>query len=48
MVAEGGMVVLVSHDMALVGRVAQRVLVLDSGRLVATGRPSEIDYLGVA
>lgn len=43
MVAEGGTVVLVSHNSALVGRVAQRVLLLEAGRLVAACRPSEID-----
>ena len=47
MVTEGGTVVLVSHDRALVGRVAQRVLLLKAGRLIAAGSPSEIDSLGV-
>lgn len=44
-VAAGGTVVLVSHDLAVVRAVAGRVLVLDHGRLVAAGRPDEIDYL---
>jgi len=44
-VAAGGTVVLVSHDFAVVHGVADVVLVLDSGRLVAQGRPDEIEYL---
>jgi putative ABC transport system ATP-binding protein len=44
-VASGGTVVLVSHDLAVVRSVADHVLVLDHGRLVAAGRPSVIDYL---
>ena len=44
-VAGGGTVVLVSHDLAVVRRVAHHVLVLDHGRLVASGPPTEIDYL---
>lgn len=44
-IAAGGTVVLVSHDRGVVRAVAGRVLVLDGGRLVAAGRPSEIDYL---
>ena len=47
LVTEGGMVVLVSHDKALVGRGAQWVVLLEAGRLVAAGSPSEIGYLGV-
>lgn len=43
-VNEGGAVVLVSHDPALVGGVAERVLVLDHGRLIADGRPDDIDH----
>lgn len=43
-VNEGGTVVLVSHDPALVGGVAERVLVLDHGRLIADGRPDDIDH----
>jgi putative ABC transport system ATP-binding protein len=42
-VNEGGTVVLVSHDRALVGGVAERVLELDQGRLIADGRPDDID-----
>ena len=44
-VAGGGTVVLVSHDLAVVRRVAHHVLVLDHGRLVASGPPDQIDYL---
>jgi putative ABC transport system ATP-binding protein len=43
-VNEGGTVVLVSHDRALVGGVAERVLELDHGRLIADGRPDDIDH----
>jgi putative ABC transport system ATP-binding protein len=42
--AGGGTVVLVSHDLTVVRHVADRVLVLDGGHLVATGPPEEIDY----
>jgi putative ABC transport system ATP-binding protein len=45
-VASGGTVVLVSHDLAVVRRVAHHVLVLDAGRLTGSGPPAEIDYLG--
>lgn len=38
-VSAGGTVVLVSHDHALIERVAAQVLVLESGRLVACSRP---------
>ena len=44
-VVGGGTVVLVSHDLAVVRRVAHHVLVLHGGRLVAAGPPKEIDYL---
>ena len=44
-VAGGGTVVLVSHDLAVVRRVAHQMLVLDHGRLVASGPPDQIDYL---
>lgn len=43
--ANGGTVVLVSHDLTVVRGIADTVLVLDHGRLVAQGHPSEIDYL---
>ena len=45
LVAEGGTVVLVSHDMALVGRVAQQVMWLDAGRLITSGYASESGFL---
>jgi putative ABC transport system ATP-binding protein len=44
-VAGGGTVVLVSHDLSVVRRVAHHVLVLDGGHLAASGPPSEIGYL---
>jgi len=44
-VVGGGTVVLVSHNLAVVRRVAHHVLVLHGGRLVAAGPPKEIDYL---
>jgi putative ABC transport system ATP-binding protein len=43
-VGAGGMVVLVSHDHGLVGSVAERVLVLEQGHLVADGRPGDLDH----
>jgi putative ABC transport system ATP-binding protein len=43
--ANDGTVVLVSHDLAVVRGIADAVLVLDHGRLVAQGHPTEIDYL---
>jgi branched-chain amino acid transport system ATP-binding protein len=33
---------LVEHDMGVVGRLADRVLVLDFGRLIAEGTPAEV------
>jgi putative ABC transport system ATP-binding protein len=44
-VAGGGTVVLVSHDLAVVRRVAHHVLVLNHGRIIAAGPPRELDYL---
>lgn len=38
----GAAVLLVEHDMALVGRSADRVTVLDAGRVVATGTPAQV------
>ena len=38
----GRAVVLVEHDMALVGRVADRVVVLADGRVLATGTPAQV------
>ena len=34
--------VLVEHDMQFVGSVADRVIVLDRGRVIADGTPSEV------
>jgi putative ABC transport system ATP-binding protein len=44
-VAGGGTVVLVSHDLAVVRGIAERVLVLDHGHVVACGQPDDVDYL---
>ncbi|PXY16694.1 ABC transporter ATP-binding protein [Prauserella flavalba] len=44
-VAAGGTVVLVSHDLAVVRGIADTVLVLEHGHLIAHGHPDEIDYL---
>ena len=38
----GRAVLLVEHDMRLVGAVADRVTVLDDGRVIATGRPEQV------
>jgi ABC-type branched-subunit amino acid transport system ATPase component len=35
-------VLLVEHDMTLVGRVADRVTVLADGRILATGTPADV------
>ncbi|MFC3490572.1 ATP-binding cassette domain-containing protein [Amycolatopsis roodepoortensis] len=43
--AAGGTVILVSHDLPLVRGIAEHVLVLHHGRLVAHGHPDHIDYL---
>lgn len=43
--ATGGTVVLVSHDLAMVRGIADTVLVLDHGRVVGQGHPTDIDYL---
>lgn len=40
--ADGGTIVLISHDMDLVARLAQRVIVLDQGRIVADGPPERV------
>lgn len=45
LVDDGLTVVLVSHDMQRVRSVADEVLVLDHGKIVERGRPSEIRYL---
>ena len=43
--AAGGTVVLVSHNLTVVRGIAEQVLVLDHGHLIAHGHPDEIDYL---
>jgi iron complex transport system ATP-binding protein len=40
--AEGHAVLLVSHQLNLVARFAQRIILLDSGRVVADGSPVEV------
>jgi branched-chain amino acid transport system ATP-binding protein len=40
--ANGVTVVLVEHDMPSVMEVSDRVLVLESGRLIADGTPAEV------
>jgi branched-chain amino acid transport system ATP-binding protein len=53
--ARGYTILLVEHDMQLVMRLCSRILVLNSGRLIASGTPSEVRanqevidaYLGV-
>jgi iron complex transport system ATP-binding protein len=39
---EGQAVLLVSHNLNLVARFAQRIVLLDAGRVVASGSPSEV------
>jgi iron complex transport system ATP-binding protein len=39
---EGQAVLLVSHNLNLVARFAQRIVLLDAGRVVASGAPSEV------
>lgn len=41
---EGITIIMVSHDMESVARYAERVLVLEEGRLTAEGTPSEVFY----
>ena len=40
--ASGIPILLVDHDMSLVLRISDRIHVLDNGRLLATGTPSQI------
>jgi branched-chain amino acid transport system ATP-binding protein len=40
--AEGVTIMLIEHDVSLVGRVADRVTVLDLGRVIADGPPDEV------
>ncbi|MGI8305727.1 ABC transporter ATP-binding protein [Saccharopolyspora hattusasensis] len=44
LVESGGTVVLVSHNTAQVERVADQVIVLEHGRVLATGRPGDVEY----
>ena len=39
---EGRAVLVVEHDLRLVARAADRVTVLDEGRVIATGTPAEV------
>jgi iron complex transport system ATP-binding protein len=39
--SEGTLVIVVTHDLGLAARFADRILVLDDGRLIAQGPPSE-------
>jgi len=38
----GVTVVLIDHDMSLVMRVSDRIMVLDLGRVIALGKPAQI------
>jgi branched-chain amino acid transport system ATP-binding protein len=40
----GYTILLVEHDMGMVMQVAQRVLVLDFGRVIALGTPGEVQH----
>ena len=40
--ASGKTVLFVEHDLGLVGRLAERIVVLDHGRVIAAGRPDEV------
>jgi energy-coupling factor transport system ATP-binding protein len=41
-VSEGGSVVLIAHDLQLISEVADRIAVLENGRIVRVGRTEEI------
>ena len=46
-VTAGGTVIVASHDATLVARVAQQVLLLDGGRLMTIGLPTDIASWGM-
>ena len=46
--ASGGTSVLVSHDLVLVRGLAHQIVVLDHGRLIAAGPPTEIDIHNIS
>lgn len=48
LVGRGGAVVLVSHNADQVRRVADHVILLDHGRVLASGAPDDIQYLEAA
>ncbi len=44
MASTGAAVVMVEHDLPLVWRLVNRVVVLESGRVVADGAPAELEH----